>query len=402
MAEVPKKMLVTSELEKNLIFQNMMKLKLPLHVCFNDIEYPGFIERIGSEGIVVRLAAPTMGGIEGAVRTNFAFHSNYHYFSTEARTLGQQLILLHPPEQINKNMVRMHERTDAHGKVFMKFRILIRANKHELRGTSLLANERVLMQEVKKPRPAVDKMLSAVKNLVSEFSQGFQLKIFKPGEKLSFEELIVKETKKVFLLYDSLEDSIEEKKILDEGLITLGGVYERLIARGEPRKAVESRLLDFLDRKRKDGKFSECFVPLVVEGEVAGCLRLSNDLDYHRSIKPALALKAMEYVSLLTEALVKYDYFNLKSGDEFKIPVLNISTGGLLFRLEDPRLGGYIVKGSILLMALLFDDRQVRARGVVYRVEEEKATYGVKFQEIGEEDANYIDGLVRQMRPVCS
>ena len=155
------------------------------------------------------------------------------------------------------------------------------------------------MQEVKKPRPAVDKMLSAVKNLVSEFSQGFQLKIFKPGEKLSFEELIVKETKKVFLLYDSLEDSIEEKKILDEGLITLGGVFERLIARGESRKAVESRLLDFLDRKRKDGKFSECFVPLVVEGGVAGCLRLSNDLDYHRSIKPALAVKAMEYVSVL-------------------------------------------------------------------------------------------------------
>jgi len=135
---------------------------------------------------------------------------------------------------------------------------------------------------------------------------------------------------------------------------------------------------------------------------VAGCLRLSNDLDYHRSIKPALALKAMEYVSLLTEALVKYDYFNLKSGDDFKIPVLNISAGGLLFRLEDPRLGGYIVKGTILLMALLFDDRQVRARGVVYRVEEEKATYGVKFQEIGEEDAKYIEGLVRQMRPVCS
>ena len=131
MAEVPKKMLVTSELEKSLIFQSMMKLKHPLQVCFNDIEYPGFIERIGSEGIVVRIAAPTMGGVEGAVRTNFAFHSNYHYFSTEARTLGQQLILLHLPEQIKQEYgsnVRAHGRA---GKVFMRS-----ASSYGRRGTS--------------------------------------------------------------------------------------------------------------------------------------------------------------------------------------------------------------------------------------------------------------------------
>jgi hypothetical protein len=396
MAEVPKKMLVTSELEKSLIFQSLLKLKHPIRVCVNDIEYPGYIERIESDGIAVKIETPTVGAVEGTVRANFVFHSNYHYFSSEARKLPDNLIMLGIPERISKNMVRMFERAGVLGDVFMRFRILIRTKRQEFKGGSLLANERMILQELKKPRPAVDTILNGIRSLVSEFSQSFQFRVFKPGETLPLDEQIVKETKKAFLIYDSFGDNIGEKRFLDEGVLTIGSVFERWIGKGVPKKNAESALLDLIDQKRKARVFSECLVPLLVEGGVVGCLKLTSDVDYHRSIKPAFAVKAAEYANVLVEALVKYDYFNLKSEEQFKIPVVNLSAGGLLFRLEESRLKGYITKGSVLLLALHFEERQMRARGIVYRIEEETSSYGVKFQEISVEDVNFIEDFVKR------
>jgi hypothetical protein len=396
MAEVPKKMLVTSELEKSLIFQSLLKLKHPIRVCIQDIEYPGYIEKIEDDGIAVRIDTPTVGSVEGTVKANFVFHSNYHYFASEARKLHGNLIRLGFPEQISKNMVRMYDRASVLGDAFMRFRILIRTKRQEFKGGSLLANERMILQELKKPRPAVDKILNGIRSLVSEFSQTFQFKVFKPGETLALDEQIVKETQKVFLIYDSFSDNIGEKRFLDDDVLTIGTVFERWIGKGVPKKNAESALLDLIDQKRKARVFSECLIPLLVEGGVVGCLKLSNDVDYHRSIKPAFAVKAAEYANVLVDALVKYDYFNLKSEEQFKIPVVNLSAGGLLFRLEESRLKGYISRGSILLVALQFEERQIRIRGIVYRIEEETSSYGVKFQEISVDDMNFIDDFVKR------
>jgi hypothetical protein len=259
-------------------------------------------------------------------------------------------------------------------------------------------DERVIYREVKKPRPAVDKILSGIKHLVSEFSQNFSLKVFKPGQELSMEERLTKETKKIFLIYDSYEDSIEERRFQEEEILTFGSALDFLISGGEPRKTAEAKLLDLLQQKRNNRIFSECFIPLMLEGEVAGYIRLINDFDYHRSIKPAFAIRAAGYASVLVEALVKYNYFHLDSGNDFEIPVINVSAGGLLFKLDKPVLNQYIIKNTVLQMSILFPDRQIEARGVVFRIEDKTLEYGVKFQEINELDWKYIENIAKKMK----
>ena len=395
MGEIPKKMVVTSFIEKNLIFQNLMKLKEPLNIIINEIEYKGYIERYDSNNMTLQMISPYIGDIEGIIRTNFIFHNNYHYFSTTAEQLDDNRILLVIPEQINKNILRKYERVYVLGKVFMKMKIMIQSEKYDFETSSLL-DERVIFREVKKPRPAVDKILNGIKNLVSEFSQNFQLKVFKPGQKLSYEEKLVKDTKKIFLIYDSYEDSIKEKRFYEEEILTVGSAYDYLTSRGDSQKAAEGKLLDLLQQKRDRRIFSECYVPLMLEGEAAGYIRLLNDVDYHRSIKPAFALRTAGYASILVEALVKYDYFRLDSGKDFEIPVINVSAGGLLFKLEESGLKQYVIFKTVLQMSIRFPDRQIEVRGIVYRVEDEVSEYGVKFQEINEEDIQYIEGLVKK------
>ena len=268
MGEIPKKMVVTSFIEKNLIFQNLMKLKEPLNIIINEIEYKGYIERYDSNTLTLEMISPYIGDIEGIIRTNFIFHNNYHYFSTTAEQLDGNRILLVIPEQINKNILRKYERVYVLGKVFMKMKIMIQSEKYDFETSSLL-DERVIFREVKKPRPAVDKILNGIKNLVSEFSQNFQLKVFKPGQKLSYEEKLVKDTKKIFLIYDSYEDSIKEKRFYEEEILTVGSAYDYLTSRGDSQKAAEGKLLDLLQQKRDRRIFSECYIPLMLEGEAA-------------------------------------------------------------------------------------------------------------------------------------
>lgn len=397
MGGIPKKMLVTSDLEKNLIFQRLRKMKEPLNVIINRIEYQGYIEQFDNDAITLKMKSPYIGEVEANIKTNFIFNNNYHYFNTGASRLDENHILLIFPENINKNIVRKFNRVDVSGKVFMKLKIMIQSEKHEFE-TSSLMDERVIFREVKKPRPAVDKILSGIKHLVSEFSQGFSLKVFKPGQELSMEERLIKETKKIFLIYDSYEDSIEERRFQEEEILTFGSALDFLISGGESRKTAEAKLLDLLQQKRNNRIFSECFIPLMLEGEVAGYIRLINDFDYHRSIKPAFAIRAAGYASVLVEALVKYNYFHLDSGSDFEIPVINISAGGLLFKLDKPALNEYIIENTVLQMSILFPDRQIEARGIVFRIEDKTLEYGVKFQEINELDWKYIENIAKKKK----
>jgi hypothetical protein len=303
-------------------------------------------------------------------------------------------ILLPLPEKIFKNIMRRHERLDVFDRVFMRFKIHIRSEREEFAKSSLQA-ERLIVREVIKPRPAIDRMLDLIKNLVSDFARNFQVKIFKQNDTLSFEEDLLLRTGRIFLINDSFEESIEEERSIDEQVLTVSGACEFLIQSGIPRKTVESRLVDLLQYKRNHNVYSECLIPLMLEGEVVGCIRLYNDMDNHRSIKPQSAVRAAKYGAILVEALVKYDYFSLESGDVFDIPVLNIGAGGLLFKLDHLKLKQYLIPQTMLQMSIHFQSRQVEASGIIQRIDEGKSEFGVKFAHINGEDARYIDDVVK-------
>jgi hypothetical protein len=395
MAEFSKRMIVTSDLEKNLIFQSLQKLKQPINISVENIEYSGHIERFDSGTILVRMSSSYIGDIEGSHTVNFVFNNNYHYFTTTVQQEDNERVVLLFPEELSKNILRRYDRIDVHGKVNMKFKIMIQSEKGEFENSSLL-DERVISREVKKPRPAVDKILNGIKHLVSEFAQKFQVKVYKSDDRLTLPEQLVKESGKIFLIYNSYEDAIEDKRFYEDQILTVGSAYDYMISRGDPRQACEGRLIDMLQQLRNKRIFSECYVPMTLEGEAVGYLRLINDIDYHRSIKPAFAKRAAGYADILVEALVKYDYFSLESGGEFDIPVVNVSAGGLLFKLDKPNLQQYLITQTILQMSILFPHRQVEVRGVIHRIDEEGSEYGVSFQEINQDDIHYIESYVRK------
>jgi len=392
-------MLVTSFLEKSLIFQNLMKSAEPLHIDIQGIEYRGTIESFSENNLIVHMSSPFIGDMDGTVKVNFKFHNNYHYFETTGQQIEGSRLSLLVPERINKNILRRYERVYTLGKVFLKLKIMIQSDKSSFRSSGLL-DERVIYREAKSPRPAVDKILTGIRHLVSEFAQIIQIKVFKPDQKFTLEEQLLRETKKIFLIYDSYADSIKERRFSENGVMTVRRAYEYMIERGDPRKAAEGKLLDLLQLKRNRKIFSECFIPLMLEGEAVGYIRLINDVAYHRSIKPSMALRTLEYGRILVEALVKYDYFRLDSGEAHQIPVVNLSAGGLLFRLEDPRIRGFIILHTVLQMSIRCPGRIIQARGVVYRIDKEASEYGLKFQEINEEDINYIDNMVKNRIPL--
>lgn len=399
MAEIGKKMMVGSDLEKSLIFQSLMRMKEPLHVEIRGGELLGIVENFTDNDILVRITNPFNGNLEENCRAHFVFHNNYHYFTTRVYQKDPTHLTLVMPQEIFKNLLRKHDRINVLNKVYMKFKIHIETESREFEQSSLL-EERLLFQEMKKPRPAIDKMLKSIRNLVSEFAQNFQVKVFKGGEELGFDEQIVKETKRIFLIYDTYEDTIEEKRFLEDEVLTVGGVYEYLLSHGETEESASSKLLDLLQQKRNKRIFSECLVPLMLEGEVVGYIRLVNDVDFHRSIKPSFALRAARYSSILVSALVKYDYFTLESGKDFDIPIVNISAGGLLFKLNKPGLRSYLIINTGLQMSIRFPSRQIEVRGRIFRVDPERSEYGVKFEEINEIDMRYIDDVVHGKAPL--
>jgi hypothetical protein len=393
MKEVTKRMVVTSDLERDLIFQSLLKLKVPVELEVERVHHIGIVEKYEKATVLLALRKPLKIDTDTTVRVHFLFHNNHHYFDSVVVKRDETSVQLTVPDQIFKNMQRRHDRTGVPENISMRFRIVVRSDRKALAASSL-RDERLLAQELKKQRPAIDKILSGIKRLVSDFTQNFQVKVFKPEEALTIEEEILRKSRKIFLIQNSLEDSIEEKGFHDERFIDIFDACEHLIREGVSRTTAESRLLDLLQRKRDMKIFSECLIPLLLEGEAVGYLRLANDMDYHRSIKPQSAFRAFRYAGILVEALVRYGYFRLESGDDFDVQVINISAGGVLFSLDKPALKRYLNLNTVLHLSIRLSDRQIEARGSVHRIDEDRSEYGVQFDYVNEADARFIDDVV--------
>jgi len=393
MPEIPDKMIVKSDLEKTLIFKSLSKMKVPINLNIDNISYTGNIVKFDDHAIIVTLDSPVIGE-SGVCSVNFVFNNNYHYFDSEMQMLEDNKVLVFIPEIIKKNLTRKYKRVYVEGKVFMRLKVIIQSKSIQFRDSPFM-DERFIFQEVKKPKPAIDKILTSIKNLVSEFAQKLQIKIYKPEDKLTFIDNVLRDTKKIFLIFNSYEESLDERRFIDKEIMTIMDVYNYYIGKGEPRKRIEDKLLDFLQDRRNKKIFSECYVPLILEDEVVGYIRLINDFDFHRSIKPTNAIKSKQYAEVLVEALVKYDYFRLDSGRDFNIPVIDISAGGLLCRIKDEKIKRYLTKNTFLEMDINFPTRRISAKGVVTRVSKEQSEYAIKFQEIEQNDAEYIDSLAK-------
>jgi len=331
--------------------------------------------------------------VEGTVRAHFVFHNNYHYFTTTVHKKSENQVRLPLPDKIFKNILRAHDRIDVLNRVFMRFRILVSSDRKELADSTRL-DEHFLVEEVSKPEPAVDRILAAIRRLVADYAQNFQVKIFKEGERLTFDEHIIRASGQIFLIFDSFEDSIENRRRLEQEVLGIGDAYDFLLHTGETRTSAESKLLDLLQQKRNALVYSECLIPLKLEGEVVGYIRLYNDLEYHRSIKSAFAIRTAKYGAALVEALVKHDYFTLESGNRFDVPVVNMSAGGLLFKLDSSSLKQYLILRTTLMMTIQCASRLIRANGMIHRIDAFRSEFGVKFFVINDADSHFIDDVV--------
>ena len=393
MSEISKRLVVSSDLEKNLIFQNLLKMEEPIVLELDGFQCPGLVKHYESDSILLHVQTSLDRDVKGSVHAHFIFHNNFHYFDAAAQKKDDTHIRLLLPEKIYKNMLRAYDRIEVLNHVFMRFRILVHSDRKELSDSSRL-DERILMQEVSKPEPAVDRMLAAIRRLVADFAQNFQVKVFKEDEVLSLDEQIIKKSGKIFLISDSFEDNIEGRRQFDQNVLGIGDAYDFLIHTGETRKSAESKLLDFLQQKRNALVFSECLIPLKLEGEVVGYVRLCNDTEYHRNIKSSFALRTVKYGNALVEALVKYDYFSLESGDGFDVPVVNMSAGGLLFKLDGSSLKQYLILRTTLMMTIQCASRLIKVNGIVHRIDKMRSEFGVKFFLINEADSHFIDDVV--------
>ena len=368
-------------------------MEQPIVLEFGERQCPGLVKHYDNDSMLLHMQNALKMDVKGTVRAHFIFHNNYHYFETVAYKKDDTVVRLQLPEKIYKNMLRAHDRIDVQDRVFMRFRILVSSERKELTDSSRL-DERILMQEVSKPEPAVDRMLASIRRLVADFAQNFQVKVFKEGESLSLDELILRASGQIFLIYDSFEDTIESRRRFEQNVMSIGDAYEFLLHRGGTRKSAESKLLDLIQQKRNALVFSDCLLPLKLEGEVVGYIRLYNDTEYHRSIKPAFALRTAKYGAALVEALVKYDYFTLESGDVFDVPVVNMSAGGLLFKLDGSSLKQYLILRTTLMMTIQFASRLIKANGMIHRIDALRSEFGVKFFLINDADSHFIDDVV--------
>ena len=60
MVEIPKKMIVSGELERNLIFKSLQRMNEPLNINVNDIEYQGYVERFDQTTVVAKMVSPVI------------------------------------------------------------------------------------------------------------------------------------------------------------------------------------------------------------------------------------------------------------------------------------------------------------------------------------------------------
>jgi|GEM_PF-1674795 len=332
---------------------------------------------------------------------SFEFNKEpYHFRGEVVKTSSKEVVLL-VPSQIEIWTPRRHDRTFCYGKVFCALNIIRNLSDSELsKMSSLPTSLTPIYRELRKESPTVPLIIKMVKDELTKLGDKSDLLIHKQGENLPLPVVVISRYKKPLLLEDTQNYESYFKKYLGDEIIPFGKFMEDLKWDDDKIKAEVQKFISYFAQHNIR---SIVFVPVFLFESIAGHIwvgTLLNKVSKILTPRDVFYIKSM--ADIISEALVKFKLFSLGSGEEYPLPVYDISLGGMKFEVEQYLAKFLDVETKLKLYIKLNDGKTITTFGKVIRLEEEdgKLFAAVEFYDMGKAEEIILSDWLERNKEV--
>ncbi|MBU0927487.1 MAG: PilZ domain-containing protein [Spirochaetes bacterium] len=315
-------------------------------------------------------------------------------FKTSITEPGERRFTAAMPEQVFKNLSRRFLRMPPPG---------------DLAASFAFAGERfdldfppsAVFNPDKEPEASPDFDPADLRGLMAEFERKALaiasdrgIVMFKDRKPQSPEERLAAATGRCFYLPTAISGLPKSDPFAERTILTRDDFLQFYVDSGVEPEFAEAEVAKLERSKRSSSVLSELIVPILFQDYAIGYASVVNK----QAGRPPFDLGAIEtfqaFARVFSWSLKLHGYFKdaPRLDDDFRLQVVDVSAGGLLFACGEPRLIQALKEGSSVTVRLNARRRAVDASGTIRRhyAGSKEGYFGIEFHAMAPEDFRFL------------
>ncbi|MDH5680389.1 MAG: PilZ domain-containing protein [Spirochaetota bacterium] len=327
------------------------------------------------------------------------------YFATcKVVNVNDGEITLAFPMEVEKGIKRKFQRVDTEGDLFAKFNVISNIDESfdiDEQKKKIPQQFLHLYKELTKPVPDIKKILPLLAQELKKKAPLFEIKLYQGNEKIARRVDILKTYKQTIFVSNTKDTKSYLKDQHNVNAISFLPYIQTLKDNGFDDDKIKSVLLTVMKEDLATRALSYICSPITLFGHVIGHIFLGISEGAHQIFRDQDIYFVQSACDIISEAFAKGKLHQLDTGDEFNVPVLDLSGGGTLLKLQDPFILKHLVEDMRLRVVIKINDSEVKAVAKIIRVNTEnmepgEATLATKFTEIRWSEQEIIDKYVNR------
>ncbi len=382
-------------IEQEFILTNIIEKKLPVKLHLKKVEVEGIFLSLEEDNLLFSSSDSTLSDMSIGENIDFffAFFSHTMTFSSKILKEGNPL-KVSLPKKIYKNLKRKFVRVETGKDIELSFtlenaRIVLdfpKTQEYESLEADVYSDDFDSSNLIE--------LFQQFKSLASSYADESEIIMLRGKTLESFEEKIITDTGKSFLIPDTSMPLPDKSKINSEFAITEESFLDR---HGDEIVLYEKNLRQLeilIKQKHENGIYAELLTPVIYHEYVVSYIRLFNNRSKNKPFTNKTLNFVREFSRILAYSLDKQGYFvdgELRSS-EYKPKIIDLSASGLLFTHPEKKLSEMLGMYGDLKLVLKIGSRKLEMLSRVMRKYKVKDIYfyGIQFLEVSPEDFRFL------------
>lgn len=329
----------------------------------------------------------------------FMISGEYYFTEVETKKIQNKTIVVTMPLELEIRSIRRYPRAFVEGNVSARFKLLTNESAPSTTGTTTSGAPPKLAGiyfEMQKNVPDIKKVLAMVGKELNNLGPVSEIKLHKENEQYSEEIKLVIRYNKPFLVANSTNPKSYVSEFPANDMINYSAFLKELRKSGwnndQLREAIITRQKTLLSQ----GIRSIMVVPIKLFDNVIGHILIKTMQNDPKELRISDVYYVMALADIVSEALAKGKLFNLNTGKDYDIPVINISAGGVYLEVNSPYINKFLHEDMKLQLDIKIIKKEIQTSAEIRRIDyvDKTVRLAIKFLQIDEESQKYIEEFV--------
>lgn len=382
----------------NQLFTRLRMESRKVILRYNELEFKGQVSSFNSNNLHLVVLGNVIPNCDH-FNLQFMISGEYYFTEVDTKKIENKTIVVSMPLELEIRSIRRYPRAYVEGNVKARFKLLTNestASTVPANSTGVPPKLAGIYFEMQKNVPDIKKVLAMVGKELNSIGPISEIKLHKENEKYDEEINLVIRYNKPFLVSNSSNPKSYVSEFPANDMINYAAFLKELRRSGWDNNRLREAIIERQTKLTSLGIRSIMVIPIRLFDNVIGHIQIKTTQDTAKELRVSDAYYVMALADIVSEALAKGKLFNLNTGKDYDIPVINISAGGVYLEVNSPYINKFLHEEMKLQLDIIIIKKEIQTTAEIRRIDyiDKTVRLAIKFTRVDEETQKYIEEFV--------